>query len=68
MGFAMRDDGRELHHPPIVPEFGAGSKDVKFPLTSPSLKPTEPAQGPSGTVGKKKKGNAPVFGPSDVSQ
>jgi len=68
MGFAMRDDGRELQHPPIVSEFGAGSKEVKFFLTSPSLKPSETAPGPSGTTGKRKKGKAPVSGPSNVSQ
>ena len=29
-GLATRDDGRQLEHPPIVSEFGAGPRDVKF--------------------------------------
>lgn len=31
-GFATKDDGRTLPHPPIVPQFGAGAKDVQFYL------------------------------------
>jgi eukaryotic translation initiation factor 2C len=68
-GFAMRDDGRGQQHPPIVSEFGAGSKDVKFFLsdspTQPSEKPQDQTE--SSKSGKKKKKKAaakPDPGPS----
>jgi hypothetical protein len=35
-GFATRDDGRNLTHPPIVPQFGAGAKEVQFFLENSS--------------------------------
>ncbi|KAH7110616.1 ribonuclease H-like domain-containing protein [Dendryphion nanum] len=63
-GFASKDDGRKLAHPPIVPQFGAGANDVKFFLDDPSSAsssaPTA-APGGSGKRGKKavKSGPAP---------
>ncbi|KAH8691555.1 ribonuclease H-like domain-containing protein [Talaromyces proteolyticus] len=55
-GFATKDDGRRLAHPPIVPQFGAGAKEVQFyledsPVDS-SSKPG-PAAGGGGKKGKK---------------
>lgn len=41
-GFATIADGRELEHPPIVPGFGAGSKDVQFFLSEHSNQPSKP--------------------------
>ncbi|TVY84069.1 Protein argonaute [Lachnellula suecica] len=34
-GLAAPGDGNGLQHPPIVPRFGAGAKEVKFHLSSP---------------------------------
>lgn len=52
-GFATRDDGRRLPNPPIVPQFGAGAKEVQFYLGDvpgdSSIKP-----GPAVTRGGKK--------------
>ncbi|OAQ64402.2 RNA interference and silencing protein [Pochonia chlamydosporia 170] len=60
--FARVDDGRNQEHPPIVPHFGAGPRDVKFFVTDtagstagPSR--TVPGAGPS-TTGKSKKKKA----------
>jgi len=67
MSFAIRDDGQGQEHPPIVPHFGAGSKDVQFFLSGSSPKPSSKTQGPSGTSGKKGKataGKAAIAGPS----
>lgn len=48
VGVAMRDDGRGQEHPPIVPEYGAGSKEVKFYLTgSPKTSKPQASGGPS---------------------
>jgi eukaryotic translation initiation factor 2C len=68
-GFAMHDDGRGQQHPPIVPEFGAGSKDVKFFLSDSPTQPPEKSevQTESSKSGKKKKKKAaakPEPGPS----
>ena len=64
-GMATRDDGRNSAHPPIVPQFGAGAKEVKFFLddagASASGKPTAPG---GGKKGKK----APKAGPEPPSQ
>lgn len=59
-GFATKDDGRRLTHPPIVPQFGAGAKEVKFYLDGSSGASQSAAQG-SGNKGKKggKVGPAP---------
>jgi eukaryotic translation initiation factor 2C len=48
-GLATRDDGRKLDHPPIVSEFGAGSRDVKFWLND-----SGPPVAQKGKKGKKK--------------
>lgn len=45
--------GRGLQHPPIVPDFGSGSKEVKFFLDDLEGGSAEKAQGPAGTSGKK---------------
>ncbi|KAF8847869.1 putative RNA interference and gene silencing protein [Acephala macrosclerotiorum] len=39
-GLAMPGDGHGLQHPPIVPKFAAGSKEVKFHLGSPREQPS----------------------------
>jgi hypothetical protein len=55
-GFATRDDGRNLEHPPVVPQFGAGAKEVRFFLdNSPgsSSSRAAPVAGGSGKKGKK---------------
>ncbi|KAH8810585.1 RNA interference and gene silencing protein [Xylogone sp. PMI_703] len=66
-GFATKDDGRNLSHPPIVPQFGAGAGEVKFFLhNSQSASPTQPAPQAGG---KKKKGKKPpMAGPAPPSQ
>lgn len=54
-GFATRDDGRKLPHPPKVPQFGAGAKETEFYQdTTPSGKPVP--GGGQGGGGKGKKG------------
>jgi hypothetical protein len=50
MSLARRDDGRGQPNPPIVSEFGAGSKDVKFFLAD---FPPKSSQKPQGGKGKK---------------
>jgi hypothetical protein len=68
--FATRDDGRDQEHAPIVPAYGAGSKDVKFYLGDAA---TQKPQSHSGTSGRKSKGKgkekakATQAGPSSVS-
>jgi eukaryotic translation initiation factor 2C len=60
-GFATKDDGRKLPHPPKVPQFGAGAKDVQFWLEE---------SGGSASVGPGKgkgKGKAPKAGPAPPS-
>jgi hypothetical protein len=55
-GFATRDDGRNLEHPPRVPQFGAGAKEVQFFLDSSpggSSSQSAPAAGGGGKKGKK---------------
>ena len=55
-GFATRDDGHNLARPPIVPQFGAGAKEVQFFLdNSPSASSSKsaPAAGGGGNKGKK---------------
>ena len=54
-GFATKDDGRNLSHPPRVPQFGAGAKEVQFFLNSSpvaSSGSSAPATGGSGKKGK----------------
>lgn len=66
-GFATVDDGRRLTHPPIVSQFGAGAKEVKFYLEdtigNPSSKPNPAASG----GGKKGKKGAKKAGPDPPS-
>jgi eukaryotic translation initiation factor 2C len=66
-GFASKDDGRKLVHPPIVPQFGAGAKEVKFFLDDPSsTSSSAPAAAP---VGGRKKGKKDVkAGPAPPSK
>ena len=54
-GFATKDDGRNMAHPPIVPQFAAGAKEVQFYLdSSPGASSTPaPAAGGGGKKGKK---------------
>ncbi|KAJ9220490.1 hypothetical protein DTO169C6_7234 [Paecilomyces variotii] len=63
-GLAMRDDGRNQAHPPIVPSFGAGPKEVQFFIGDENQ---SPSSGPSGK-GKKKGKNPPKAGPEPPSQ
>ncbi|KAI1122114.1 RNA interference and gene silencing protein [Nemania abortiva] len=68
-GFATRDDGRNLAHPPVVPQFGAGAKEVQFFLDSPASASSSQPAPVSG--GKKKgakgpKGPKPSSGPSSA--
>lgn len=67
-GFASRDDGRRLVHPPIVPHFGAGAKDVQFYLEdSPGDSSNKP--GPAaGGGGKKGKKGVQKAGPEPASR
>ena len=66
-GLATRDDGRNLANPPIVPQFGAGAKEVKFFLdSSAGDSPSKPPPGKSGSG--KKKGKVPTAGPHPLSQ
>ncbi|KAI1429223.1 RNA interference and gene silencing protein [Xylaria sp. FL1777] len=52
-GFATKDDGRHLTHPPIVPQFGAGAKDVQFFLDAAGgASSSQPVPG-AGKKGKK---------------
>jgi hypothetical protein len=55
MSLARRDDGRGQSNPPKVPEFGAGSKDVKFFLED---TPQKSSQKPQGKKGKQAAGKA----------
>jgi eukaryotic translation initiation factor 2C len=41
MSLAKKDDGRGQSNPPIVPEFGAGAKDVKFFLENTTSKSSQ---------------------------
>lgn len=50
MGFATKDDGHKLHHPPQVSQYGAGAKDVQFWLNS---SPTPGSSSQPGAKGKK---------------
>ncbi|KAL8720197.1 MAG: hypothetical protein Q9181_007949 [Wetmoreana brouardii] len=64
-GLAMRDDGRNRAHPPIVPQFGAGAKEVQFFLEDAG----EDASGkPKAPGGGKKGKKAPRAGPEAPSQ
>lgn len=76
-GFATVADGQELEHPPIVPVFGAGSKEVQFFLSDQSSQPSKPSdaseipskKGKGKGKGKGKKGSGPSSaGPSSHSQ
>ena len=65
--FATRDDGRKLPNPPIVPQYGAGAKEVKFFLdASPSDISSKDNSGGSG--GKKKSKKGPTAGPDPPNQ
>ncbi|RYP47365.1 hypothetical protein DL768_006565 [Monosporascus sp. mg162] len=56
-GFATKDDGRNLAHPPKVPQFGAGAKEVQFFLdNSPGASSSKPAPAAGGGGKKGKKG------------
>ena len=64
-GVATRDDGRNRAHPPIVPQFGAGAKEVQFFLDDAG----EGASGKPKVPGAGKKGKkAPRAGPEAPSQ
>ena len=64
-GLATRDDGRSQAHPPIVPQFGAGAKDVQFYLDDAGEGASGKAKAPGG--GKKGK-KPPKAGPEAQSQ
>ncbi len=65
-GFATRDDGRNLAHPPIVPQFGAGAKEVQFFLdTSAGASSSQPV--PTAGRGRKKGAKAGPVPPSTGS-
>jgi eukaryotic translation initiation factor 2C len=66
-GLATKDDGRKLEHPPIVPHFGAGPRDVKFFLHDGTGGSSGMPKPPSGGGGKKGK-KAPKAGPQPPSQ
>lgn len=53
-GLATKDDGQGETHPPIIPSFGAGSKDVKFFLRD-QLPKTALAESSRGARSKKKR-------------
>jgi eukaryotic translation initiation factor 2C len=67
VGVATRDDGRSQRHPPIVPDFGAGPREVKFFLGDSGGTPAATIPSPSGTGGKKGK-EAVKAGPDPPSQ
>jgi hypothetical protein len=67
VGLATRDDGRDLQHPPIVPNFGAGAKEVQFFLGGSEERPAGKAESPAGTNGKKGK-KAAKAGPEPPSE
>jgi len=67
VGVATRDDGRGQRHPPIVPDFGAGPKEVEFFLGDSGGTPAATIPSPSGTGGKKGK-KAVKAGPDPPSQ
>lgn len=74
-GLARKDDGHGLDSPPLVKEFGAGPKDVKFFLNdsteAPSSSSTDQATGSSSSKykGKGSEGGASSLGPGqNVSQ
>ena len=52
---ATPGDGHGLAHPPIVPNFAAGAKEVKFFLGTPEEQPAGPSQGSAKKEGKKGK-------------
>jgi hypothetical protein len=67
VGVATRDDGRGQQHPPIVPDFGAGPKEVKFFLGDSGGTAAATIPSPRGTGGKKGK-KAVKAGPDPPSQ
>ena len=52
---ATPGDGHGLAHPPVVPKFAAGAKEVKFFLGTPGEQPGGPEQGSAKKEGKKGK-------------
>ena len=64
-GLATKDDGRSQAHPPIVPQFGAGAKEVQFYLNEAGEGGSGKARTPGG--GKKDK-KTPKAGPEAPSQ
>ena len=64
-GLATKDDGRNQAHPPIVPQFGAGAKEVQFYLDDAREGASGKAKAPGG--GKKGK-KTPKAGPEAPSQ
>ncbi|KAI1273975.1 putative RNA interference and gene silencing protein [Xylaria sp. FL0933] len=65
-GFATRDDGRRLAHPPIVPQFGSGAKEVQFFLdTSTTANASKPAF--AAGRGKKKSAQGANISPATTS-
>lgn len=57
-GLATKDDGRNLAHPPIVQNFGAGAKEVQFFLDSSPGSSSSKSAPVVGGGGKKGKGAA----------
>jgi eukaryotic translation initiation factor 2C len=57
-GLAHRDDGHRLDHPPDIPQFGAGPKQVRFWLSA-----TQPSGAPVGQEPSKKAKKASKSGP-----
>lgn len=56
-GLASKDDGQGLGHPPRVPNYGAGPKDVEFFLNDSSGAPSSSSMSQTGgTTGSRKKG------------
>jgi eukaryotic translation initiation factor 2C len=66
-GLAMPGDGHGLAHPPIVPNFAGGAKEVKFFLGGPGEQPGGKEQGSAKKEGKKgKKAGKPGPEPPQV--
>lgn len=64
-GLAMRNDGARLPHPPVIPQPGAGPKEVSFYLENAA---GESSSAPAASSGGKKGKKAPKPGPKPPSQ
>ncbi|KAI1355074.1 RNA interference and gene silencing protein [Xylaria sp. FL0043] len=65
-GFATRDDGRNLAHPPIVPQFGSGAKEVQFFLDTSTAATSSKTASVTGR-GKKKGAQGANLSPASTS-